>query len=185
MSRGEPARLLRVLVACCVLGPSAASAESDTHRHLGDVLSVAMPVGVAAYEAGRRDDEGLWQFGKSWAATVVSTEILKHTTNVTRPDGSDDRSFPSQHAANAFVAATYMHRRHGFEQAWPLYLAATYVGWTRVQADKHRWADIAGSAALAGAFSWCLVTPASGEPAVVVTPSLAPRAVSLEIRARW
>lgn len=184
MSRRVPVLVLRVLGSFLAFGTTASSAESDAHTRAGDVLSVAMTAGVAGYEVGRGDDEGLWQFGKSWAATLASTQILKHTTNVKRPDGSDDLSFPSQHASNAFAAATYMHRRHGFEQAWPLYLAATYVGWTRVQADKHRWTDIAGSAALAGAFSWCFVTSA-GEQAVIVIPSLMPGSVSLEMRARW
>jgi len=184
MSRRAPVLLLRLLGSSLVFGTMASSAESDAHSRAGDVLRVAMPAGVVVYELWRGDDEGLWQFGKSWAATLAATEILKRTTHVERPDGSDDLSFPSGHASNAFVAATYMHRRHGFDQAWPLYLAATYVGWTRVQADRHRWVDIAGSAALAGAFSWWLVTPAR-EQAVIVVPSLLPGLVSLEVHARW
>jgi membrane-associated phospholipid phosphatase len=184
MSRRVPVLLPRVLASSLVFGTMASSAESDTHSRAGDVLRVAMPVGVVTYEVWRGDNEGLEQFGMSWAATLAATEILKRATHVERPDGSDDLSFPSGHASNAFVAATYMHRRHGFEQAWPLYLAATYVGWNRVQADRHRWADIAGSAALAGVFSWWLVTP-EREPAVIVIPSLLPGLVSLQMRVRW
>jgi len=143
-----------------------------------------MPAAVVAYELWRGDDEGLWQFGKSWAVTLGATEVLKRTTHVERPDGSDDMSFPSGHASNAFAAATYMHRRHGIAQAWPWYVAATYVGWTRVQADRHRWADIVGSAAVAGLSSWWLVTP-EREKGVVVTPLILPGLVSLQVSARW
>lgn len=78
-----------------------------------------MPVGVAAYEFWRGDTEGARQFGKSWAVTVGSTEALKRITHVERPDRSNHESFPSGHASHAFAAATYMHRRHGVEEAWP------------------------------------------------------------------
>ena len=163
---------------------AAAAADSDGHRRAGDVLRFAMPAAVAGYEWWRGDDEGLWQFGKSWAVTVGATEVLKRVTHVERPDGSNDRSFPSGHASNAFAAAIYMQRRYGIGQAWPWYAVATYVGWTRVDIKRHRWADIAGSAALAGASSWWLVMP-SREQRVAVAPMLMPGGVSLEVHMRW
>lgn len=156
----------------------------DEHRRAGDVLRYALPAGVVAGELWRSDEEGLWQFGKSWAVTIVATEALKRSTHVERPDRSDDLSFPSRHASDAFAAAAYMHRRHGIDQAWPWYAAATYVGWTRVQANRHRWVDIAGSAALASASSWWLVSPAGG-PRVSVVPMLAPGRIAVEVHASW
>ena len=108
-----------------------------------------MPVAVAAYQLWLRDTEGLIQFGASFAVTAGTTGLLKRTTDVERPDHSDDQACPSGHAASAFAAATFMHRRHGFESAWPWYAAATYVGWTRVDANQHRWSDVAGAAAIA------------------------------------
>jgi hypothetical protein len=77
-----------------------------------------------------------------------------------------------------------MQRRHGFEAAWPWYLGATYVGWTRVHADRHRWGDIAGSAALSVASAWWLVMPMQ-ERGVSVLPMLAPGRVAVEIQAAW
>jgi len=169
---------------CLACGATSSSADSEGHTRAGDVLRIAMPTAVVGYELWRHDEEGLKQFAQSWALTVGTTEVLKHTTHVERPDGSDDSSFPSGHASNAFAAATYMHRRHGFAQAWPWYVAATYVGWTRVQADRHRWIDIAGSAALAGVSSWWLVTPEKDNP-VIVAPLLLPGLVALEVHLRW
>jgi hypothetical protein len=157
---------------------------NDEHRRAGDVLRFAMPVGVVAYELWSGDNEGLSQFGKSWIVTLGATEVLKRVTHVQRPDRSDDLSFPSGHASHAFAAATYMHRRHGIDQAWPWYVGATYVGWTRVQANRHRWVDIAGSAALAGALSWWLVSPV-GEQGVSVVPVIAPGLIAVEVRASW
>jgi membrane-associated phospholipid phosphatase len=176
----NPTRLCAVLLAAAA-SPTLAA---DQHRRAGDVLRYALPAGVVACELWRSDEEGLWQFGKSWAVTIVATEALKRSTHVERPDGSDDLSFPSRHASDAFAAASYMHRRHGIEQAWPWYLAASYVGWSRVQSSRHRWVDIAGSAALAGAASWWLVSPAGG-PRVSVVPMLGPGQVAVEVRARW
>lgn len=168
----------------CLAFVAASAVANDAHRRAGDVLRFAMPAGVVAYELWRGDDEGLWQFGKSWIVTLGATEVLKRGTHVQRPDRSDDQSFPSGHAAHAFAAATYMHRRHGIDQAWPWYVAATYVGWTRVQANRHRWVDIAGSAALAGASSWWLVSPV-GEQRVSVVPVVAPGLIAVEVRASW
>lgn len=159
-------------------------AAADDNRRAGDVLRVAMPAGVAAYELWRGDGEGLKQFGESWIVTVAATEVLKRSLHIRRPDGSNDSSFPSGHASNAFAAATYMHRRHGIQDAWPWYAAATYVGWTRVRANRHRWADVAGSAVIAGASSWWLASPIA-ERTTSVMPLVAPGMIAIEVRASW
>lgn len=179
MKRAPSAAMLLSLLALHV-----PPAVADDNRRAGDALRVAMPVGVAAYELWRGDEEGLKQFGKSWIVTVGATEVLKRSTHVRRPDGSDDFSFPSGHASNAFAAATYMHRRHGIADAWPWYAAATYVGWTRVRAKRHRWADVAGSAAIAGASSWWLVSPLA-ERGVSVVPWIGPGLIAVEMQATW
>jgi hypothetical protein len=158
--RDLSARLTIAAALTCSLGAHAAG--SDAHTRAGDVLSLALPAGVAAFELVLGDMQGLRQFGLSWGATLIATEALKRSTQRTRPDGSNDLSFPSGHAARAFGAAAYVHRRHGLQTAWPLYAASTYVGWTRVQALRHDWRDVAGSAALSAAFAWWLVEPSTG-----------------------
>jgi membrane-associated phospholipid phosphatase len=177
--------MLRSALLFAMLGQTAtAIADADDHRRAGDVLRFAMPAGVAAYELWRGDTEGVWQFGKSWAVTLGATEALKRITRVERPDRSNHESFPSGHASHAFAAATYMHRRHGIAEAWPWYVAATYVGWTRVHAHRHRWGDVAGSAVLAGASTWWLVEPA-GEQMISVIPTVAPGLLAVHVHARW
>ncbi len=104
-------------------------------------------------ELWRGDYQGAWQLTQTFALTTGVTELLKKNTGVTRPDGSDDKSFPSGHAARAFSAAAYVQHRHGWESAWPLWLAATYVGHTRVQARRHRWSEVAAAGALAYGFA--------------------------------
>ena len=154
-------------------------------RHLGDALSYALPAATLAAELARGDREGAWQFATSLTLTLAATEVLKQSIRAERPDGLDDDSFPSGHAARAFSAATYVHRRHGFGYAAPMYLAASWVGHTRVQADRHRWGDVVASAAIAGAATWWLVDPARPAPAVAIVPVIERRYVGAELRASW
>jgi membrane-associated phospholipid phosphatase len=140
-----------------------AIASVDSERRLGDHLSFALPLGTVAYELWRGDREGAWQLTQTLVLTVGVAELLKNTTDVERPDGSNNKSFPSGHAARVFPAAAYMRQRHGFEKAWPLYVAATYVGYTRVQAKRHRWQDVAASALLAEGMAHWRVTPLGAE----------------------
>jgi len=132
----------------------------------------------------RGEHDGALQYTESLAVTLLGTEVLKRTTHVERPDHSNDESFPSGHASRAFSAATYVHRRYGLEPALPLYLLGTYVGYTRVQARQHRWADVAGSAALSAAASWWLVEPRSDQR-IAVLPEFGPRSFGVEIAASW
>lgn len=148
-----------ILVAALLALPGGAVAASEGERRAGDVLSYALPAATLGVEWWRGDRTGVIQFSESFVATLAVAEVLKRTTGVERPDGSNDQSFPSGHAARAFAAATYVHRRHGFQTAWPLYAIATYVGYTRVQAKRHRWTDVVGAAAVSGAMSWWLVSP--------------------------
>jgi membrane-associated phospholipid phosphatase len=135
------------------------NASADTEREIGDVLSYAMPAAVLGFELYRGDLEGAWQFCTSFAATTLATEALKRVTKVKRPDRTNDLSFPSGHAARAFSAASYIHRRHGWEYAIPAYALAMYVGHTRVQAGRHRWSDVTGAAAVSAIATWLLVDP--------------------------
>ncbi len=161
------------------------NANTHPHRRIGDVLSFALPAGVAAaawwydrQSPPSAEERGeLSQFALSLTATLAATEVLKRSVRSERPDGSDNLSFPSGHAARAFSAATFVHRRSGFETALPLYAAATYVGWTRVDANRHRWVDVAGSLAVSATMSWWLATPRPG--AGQWTASVSPRGAQL------
>lgn len=174
-------RTLRAAAAVAAL--VAAQAQAFDHTRAGDVLENALPAGVAAMELWRQDREGLWQFGQSFSATWLATQGLKQGLDVRRPDGGTE-SFPSAHAAKAFAAATYVHRRYGLDRAWPWYAAGAYVGWTRVNANRHRWIDVAGSLGLAALSSSWLVEPLA-DKGLTVLPVIATGQASLMIQARW
>ena len=70
----------------------------------------------------------------------------------TRPDGSDNKSFPSAHTAVAFSAAAFIDRRYGEQYgAWApaaLYGVAALTGVARVEAKKHHWGDVLAGGAM-------------------------------------
>ena len=164
--RGQPVH--RRLAAALLLAGACLEARALSERRLGDHLSFALPLGTLAFEVWRGDWAGARQLTETFVLTTGVTELLKVSTGVTRPDGLGDTSFPSGHAARAFSAASHVHIRHGIDAAWPLYLAATYVGHTRVQARRHRWSEVAVSAGLAYGFARWRVEPLGAKAEVTV-----------------
>lgn len=121
------------------------------------------------------------------AAGVPSgiTQGLKPLTNRRRPDGSDNRSFPSGHATSAFSMATLSNRNldainpsPGIK--YPLQigniLMASGVLWTRVSGDQHFPSDVLAGAAIGHFFSAVihdvfLGIPPSQRVQLIVEPS--------------
>ncbi len=141
---------LRTTAVAFVLALSSATgfASDDRFDTASDVLAAGLPLVAAGISYAQDDRAGLYQLAKSEAATVAFTELLKHSTQKTRPNGRDDKSFPSGHTAVAFAAAQYMQTRVGWEAGVPAYVAASLVGYSRVRADQHYWRDVVVGAAL-------------------------------------
>ena len=77
--------------------------------------------------------------------------ILKAIVKEDRPDHSDNKSFPSGHAAMAFAAARSIDKEFRQESIWiPIagYAAATAIGVERVARDRHHWYDVVAGAAV-------------------------------------
>ncbi len=84
---------------------------------------------------------------------------LKHTVHSTRPDGTDNHSFPSGHTAIAFCGATVLHKEYGRVSPWISvagYTVATATAVDRVRRNRHHWGDV-----VAGAAIGCLSAEAS------------------------
>ena len=77
-----------------------------------DLLAVGLPALAAGAAWGQQDTEGMKQLTLTLASTVGAAELLKRTVKSTRPDGSDDKSFPSGHTAVAFAAVRFMDQRY-------------------------------------------------------------------------
>ena len=119
----------------------------DNLTRNANVVTMGLPVVAAGLSWLNNDTDGLVQLIKSEAVTVGIVEVLKSSTHEMRPNGKDDKSFPSAHSAVAFSAAQYMQMKGGWEYGMPAYLAASYVAWARVDAREHRWRDVAAGAA--------------------------------------
>ncbi len=148
-------RVVRLLVLASVFAPAPALAlDEDNYKTLSHVLAIGLPAAAAGISVAHDDTPGLVQLAKSEAFTLAATEVLKLTVHETRPNGRDDKSFPSGHTAVSFAAAQYMQMRGGWEYGVPAYLAAALTGYSRVRADEHYWKDVAAGAALGIASSY-------------------------------
>ncbi len=82
---------------------------------------------------------------KSEALMLGAVEITKRATHHLRPDGSDYRSFPSGHTAQAFLAASIVHTELRDKSQWygvGAYAVATTVGALRMLNNKHWESDV-------------------------------------------
>ncbi len=76
---------------------------------------------------------------------------LKSWTNVQRPDGKDFQSFPSGHAAQAFLSAELLRKEYGKTHPWLAvtgYLAATSVAAFRMMNNRHWAPDVLAGAGI-------------------------------------
>lgn len=85
------------------------------------------------------------------AATVIVVEIGKRIANRTRPDLSDNMSFPSGHSAVAFTNATllfYEYRDSNFWYASSGFLFASATAAFRLANNKHYASDVLAGAGI-------------------------------------
>ncbi len=81
---------------------------------------------------------------KALTLSLGLTYLLKYTTQITRPDGSDNLSFCSGHSAAAFTFAEVLHQEFK-EKPWIAisgYALATSVAAMRIANNKHWLSDV-------------------------------------------
>ena len=96
-------------------------------------------------------EQRLYKSGASFILCAGSTYLLKHSIHKMRPDGTDNRSFPSGHTAVAFCGATVLHKEYGKTSLWISvagYTVATVTAVDRVRRNRHHWEDVAAGAAI-------------------------------------
>ena len=76
------------------------------------------------------------------------TYALKESISKERPDKNDDDSFPSAHTSVTFQAARFVHKRYGNRWAIPMYAAAAFTGYSRIEDDRHDEIDVLAGAAI-------------------------------------
>lgn len=84
----------------------------------------------------------------SIASMYVLTQGLKHTINRTRPDGSDNHSFPSGHTAGVFLGAESLRQNYGNWWGLAGYTAATATAFLRLYNNRHWLGDVISGAGI-------------------------------------
>ncbi len=134
----------------------------------GDIIHLLLPATAFGATLVIEDDyQGSWQLIKSGVVSRLTVEGLKFAVDKDRPDNSGDDSFPSGHTADSFAAATFIQQRYGWQWAIPAYLGATFVGYSRVESDKHYIEDVLAGAAIGIISGLYFTEPYSG---VTITP---------------
>jgi len=112
----------------------------------GDIIQIALPFSAFVSTIIWQDDQKpTFQFMKTMGVSFVVTHGLKRIINKERPNGGD-YSFPSGHTSAAFTGAAFIERKYGLKYGIPSYLLASYVGWSRIHANKHDKWDVLGGA---------------------------------------
>lgn len=79
------------------------------------------------------------------SAVLASSAVCKLTklaVPARRPNGEDNKSFPSQHAAECFAAGLALRRQFDRDVGAIAIGAATFVSMTRLYAGKHHLRDV-------------------------------------------
>jgi membrane-associated phospholipid phosphatase len=140
-------QLPKLILSACMGLLSSQSHALDSITRNANIVTMGLPAFAAGVSLLNDDTAGLVQLVKSEAVTLGIVEVLKSTIHETRPNGKDDKSFPSGHTAVAFSAAQYLQSKGGWEYGVPAYVAASFVAYARVDAREHRWRDVAAGAA--------------------------------------
>ena len=165
-SAARPMLLACAAGALMTAAPAQASSEDDWAT-ASDVVRAALVVAAVGTPVVEEDWEGMRQAGMSLGATYLVTEGLKQTFPTMRPDGSDNRSFPSNHTSLSFAAAATIDERQGRTAGIVAHVAAAFVGVARVEARKHRWGEVLAGAAIGGVAGRLLTTRPSENVAIM------------------
>lgn len=119
-------------------------------RPIDDYLQYAPAVAMLGMKLAGVEGRSSWKrmitsdiFSGLIMASAVN--ILKQSTQVERPDGSNRHSFPSGHTATAFMTATMLNKEYGHKSPWigvGAYATASATGLLRMANNKHWLSDV-------------------------------------------
>lgn len=117
--------------------------EYSKIRYIGDILEILLPL-YTVLNLKKKEN-----FTKNFIKNQISVEIIKRVTNVKRPDGTNNLSFPSGHMSSAYYSSRYLslvnQKFKGNIREKLLNILALYVGYSRVHSNRHSEIDILGS----------------------------------------
>jgi membrane-associated phospholipid phosphatase len=93
----------------------------------------------------------LIMYGMGVIGTAAVVQPMKRIIGRERPNGNDQRSFPSGHTSTAFAAAEFLNQEYGKKYPWVSvagYATAGLTGYLRLYNDEHWLGDILAGAAI-------------------------------------
>jgi membrane-associated phospholipid phosphatase len=156
MVRDRTLRLSAMALGASLSFASPADAQKSDWAKASDVGRDVLFYAALGYPAVQGEWEGLGQAALTLGSTRLVTDGLKDVVGEKRPDGSDNRSFPSGHTSMSFAAAGTLHKRYGWEIGIPAHAVAAFVGTARVKANKHYVHDVLAGAAIGEAAAWLI-----------------------------
>ncbi len=135
------------------------NAQNKSIESAGDVFLFAVPAVALGTTLVLKDKKGSWQFTKALLTNTAVTYGLKMALNKPRPNNNGDNAFPSGHTSTTFQGASFIHRRYGFKYSIPIYLAAGFTAFSRINAQKHDGWDILSGAAVGIGSTYLFTTP--------------------------
>jgi membrane-associated phospholipid phosphatase len=92
--------------------------------------------------------------GGSLLVIKLITKILKEAVPERRPDGEDNESFPSEHAAECVAAAIIIEREYPGKVGALASALAAAVSLARIESKKHHPRDVVAGALIGSAAVW-------------------------------
>jgi len=113
---------------------------------------VHLALAATAYAYGLKSDDGkTYSVGKTLMDALIindlSTMLLKVAANTEAPNG-ENLAWPSGHTSSSFCLAAVLDESYGYKVGIPLYLAAAFVGFERMDDREHHFSDVLFGAAL-------------------------------------
>ncbi len=134
------------------------SQKTDIEKS-GDLIQIILPSSAFISSFKYKDyPNNPKQFIKSMSVCFIVTHSLKRIINKKRPNGGE-HGVPSGHTSAAFTGAAFIERKYGWRYGVPSYILASYVGWTRIYANKHDYADVISGLVLGISSSYLFTKP--------------------------
>jgi len=152
-------RSITIIILCAVLLCFSRTALSQTdgqrheHTRIDDYIQYApmaanISMGWLGVEAKHSGRERVLTTGTAFCLMTAIAGGLKYTIHETRPDGTDNKSFPSGHAARAFMGAELVRTEYGTGLGIAAYGTAFGVAYLRVYNDRHWVKDVVAGAGI-------------------------------------
>lgn len=128
----------------------------------GDILGQLVPnilysggMAISGFYGDKKGyDRAIGMF-KATAYSSAVTTVIKYTAREPRPyDKSLKNSFPSGHTTTAFAFSGFVAAEHGWAWGIPALLTSTFVGYSRVNDNRHYLHDVLAGATIGWVYGW-------------------------------